>query len=295
MLIQGFAGINNKKPPTRLKMPDRTDPSCEMVSCTDYDIEDSLSLRVRQGFARVVALSGSHSGYGALGLFIYVRGGVLYSFNPNTLASTVLLNLGSDARVRYFTGAGRIFITNGSVIGKIRNGAASLFSYTPAPFKGALPAGQALCHYKARLWVAQGSTVWISDVKPYSRVDLRYGFKQFPERVVTLAPTTDGIYVGTERSIYFLGGANPLKMTLTKVTNYGAIDAPVWFKDGVEGINAEGVLPVFLTTDGVCAGAPGGALVNLTETKYRPAAGAEGATLLRDNAYDQTHFIGVMR
>lgn len=295
--IQGFSGINNKLPAHRIRFATPDVPTVELTVCRNIDLDNSERAVMRQGYTRIVTVSGCHSGYGALGTFLYVLNSILYQFSPATLASLPLLNVQSNQPMKYCIGGGKVFFTNGAVIGEYHNGQASLFPTTDKPFKTILPAGNAIAYFKGRLYVFRGNTLWISDVKPYNRTDLRYGFKQFPAKGVTIAPTIDGIYAATEKAVYWLGGTNPLKMTLRQVSDRPGIDAPVQFveADRFKGIDFDGIVPVITTIDGISAGLPGGTLLNLTNDRYIMPTGTQGAAMIRIDDYGQFHYVTAYR
>jgi len=297
VIYQGFYGINNRLPAERIKsIPTDNDPLTELTAAVNVDLDDSGKPSRRDGYALHQSIPGAHDGFAAYGVCIYVMGGVLYRFFPATKVSTPLVNVGNDSKMRYFPAIGRIFFTNDVVVGEVRDGVAALFGTTSVPFKAPLPAGQAIAHQKARLYVAKDKVLWISDVKPLSRVDLRHGFKQFPDPITLIAPSVDGVYVGTDKAIYFGQGGNPLKMPFLKVSDCAALDIPVQYEDAtaVKGLQIEGVFPFFTTEDGVCVGLPQGQLLNLTEERYVMPAGTTGASMMRE-INGQVHYITAYR
>jgi len=290
--LTGYHGINNKLGRDRIKgLPTRDDPLVDLSAARNVDLDDSGKPSLRPGYTLFQTLSGAHSGFAYGGVCLYVRNSILYRFHPADKTSFALLPVGSDQPMRYFAAAGRIFFTNSVVIGEVVNGVAAIYSLTSVPFKGQLPAGQTIAHHKARVYVGSDMVLWISDVKPLSRVDLRYGFKQFPDRITLIAPGPEGIYVGTEKALYYAPGGNPLKMPFTKVSDFGVFNIPPAYLDAslVSGVNSEGVYPIFATEDGICYGLPGQPL-NLTSERFVLPQGSFGASFVRDVA-GQIHLI----
>jgi hypothetical protein len=296
IIIEGFTGINTRLPADRIRTLPGDDGRVDLSAAVNVVLDDSGKISRRVGFALSAAFAGAHSGFSDSGTCLCVKGGILYSFVPGVWTFTPLVGVGNDSTMRYCTGAGRIFFSNGVVIGEVKDGAASLFGTTTVAFKTTLPAGQAIAHHKARLYVGVDNMLWVSDVKPLSRADLRFGFKQFPHPIRMIASGPEGIYVGTEKAIFYGPGGNPLKMPFGKVSSCGAKDIPVQYRDASEisGLQIEGVFPVFTTDDGVCMGLPQGQILNLTEDKYAMPSGTTGASMARE-IDGQTHFITAYR
>lgn len=295
--ILGFTGINNRLPADRIKSTPTDDlPFVDLSAAVNVDLDDSGKPSRRDGYALHQAIAGAHDGFSAYGICVYVKGGILYRFVPVTKVSTPLASVGNDSKMRYFPAIGRIFFSNDVVVGEVRDGTGALFGTPSVAFKAPLPAGQAIAHHKARLYVAKDKVLWISDVKPLSRVDLRYGFKQFPDPIRFIAPSVDGVYIGTDKAMFFGPGGNPLKMPFVKVSDAGGKDVPVQCLDAsaIKGLQIEGVFPIFTTDDGVCMGLPQGQLLNLTEDKYVMPAGTTGASMMRD-IDGQVHYIAAFR
>lgn len=293
--IYGFTGINNRLPADRIRTLPGEDGRVDLSAAVNVNIEESGKMDRRDGFALSAAFPGAHSGVAHNGRCFCVKGGVMHGFVPGVWTFAPLLNVGNDERMAYTKGAGRLFFTNGAVIGEVVDGTPRLFGSTTVPFKAPLPAGQAIGHHKARLYVAKGDIVWISDAKPLSRIDRRYGAKPFPNKVMMIAPSVDGIYIGTERAVYFGPGGNPLKMPFTKVSDYGALAIPPEYVDasGISGLQVQGVFPVFATTDGVYIGLPQGQAMKLSRD-YVMGSGTTGAATIR-TINGQDKYIAVYR
>jgi hypothetical protein len=297
IMITGFAGINNKSPAHRIQGPTKQNTIVDLVTGENFDLDNSGRAVLRDGYDNIMALTGCHSGYSFGGVFLLVKSGTLCRFYPETLAITPLVNVGNDNKMRYWPAAGRIFFTNGTVIGEVKDGTATLFPETTTAFKAKMKVGQAIAHYRGRLYVAQGKVMWTSDVKPLYRTDLRHGFKQFPDNVRVIAPTTDGLYVGTEKACYFLGGLNPLKMSQVKISDGPVKDLPVVYiaADKIKGLNIEGSFPLIMTDDGLNIGLPQGNLLNLTQERHLPPDGISGTAILKQDTLGQFHYITAYR
>ena len=84
-----------------------------------------------------------------------------------------------------------------------------------------LPGGRIVRYYRGRLYVAYGSTVYVSD--PYCEFyDIYGGWLQFDHEVTLLEPVLSGIYVGTTKEVVFLDGPEPGSFKLAVVAPRGA-------------------------------------------------------------------------
>lgn len=297
--LTGYHGINNKLDRDRIKgLPTRDDPLTELSAAVNVDLDDSGKPSVRDGFALHQAITGAHDGFSANGVCVYVRGGTLYRFVPATKVSTPLVDVGSDNKMRYWAHSDRIWFTNGVVIGEVKDGEASLFDLptNATEFKEMLPPGQAIAFFRGRLYTAVDEFLNMSDDVRLGRMDTEMGFKQFTGYIRLIAPTLDGLYVGTDKAVYFGQGATLHKMPFVKVSDCAALDVPVQYEEAsaVKGLQIEGLFPFFTTEDGVCVGLPQGQLLNLTEDRYVMPFGTTGASMMRE-INGQVHYITAYR
>jgi hypothetical protein len=192
--------------------------------------------------------------------------------------------------------AQRLYVTsiNGEVpylVGEVNNGVTTLtLSDLPnlgtavrTQFMGPAPSGQVVGYFAGRAYVAQGPYLWYSAPFEYELFDLRSGYIGFDANVTTFAPVSDGIYVGSEKSVFWLQGTDPTAFERLQVANYGAVRGterdipPHYFGEGAE----TGVIQTFMTTSGMCVGLEHGVFKNLTGDRYIPIAASAGASLLK--------------
>lgn len=144
---------------------------------------------------------------------------------------------------------------------------------------GPAPAGTEIAIYRGIAYVAVGSVVWHS--APFG-LELFRGDAAFPmpDAVTLVAATEDGIYVGTERETCWFGGDTPETMTVVRRHGAGAVRGTCTKVPAshIKGMTGEASVPVWLSTDGIVAGLPGGTLVNLSE-QWRFEAPAAGASV----------------
>jgi hypothetical protein len=151
------------------------------------------------------------------------------------------------------------------------------------------PAGTVLEVHAGCLLVASGSTVWISDQYAFERFRQRHRFFAFPGEVTMMASVTDGLYVGTDKATYYLGGNDPAGMKSARVADHGATPGTAARMDvSLEATEEEQasstvVAALWMSPEGVILGMPGGAIRNLTSGDFNVPAGVRGAALLRSS------------
>lgn len=85
----------------------------------------------------------------------------------------------------------------------------------------AMPVGTITAFWRGRLLVAKGSMLWASRPSAMHICDWA-DFKQLPAAITCIVPVDDGIYVGTEQDLAFLGGTSWGSLTYT-ATMYGPV------------------------------------------------------------------------
>lgn len=290
----GWTGTNNKNELWELKLPTKDDPRSDLSATQNIDLDDRGLPSTRDGYALFGPMVGAHSGYSSSGVFVYVRKGVMYRFYPASKTSVPLVGVGNDNKMRYCDGAGRIFFTNGVVIGEISDGSARLFAAPDNDLKEMTPPGQAIAFFRGRLWTFFEELLCMSDDTHLARTDSEAGFQPFTEPGRVIAPMSSeqscGIYVGTEKALYYGEGAVITKMAFIKVLDAPVKDVPIQYVDAfrVYGLKTEGRFPLIHTDAGVCLGLPLGQTINLTEEKFEMPSGTTGASMIRKKG--QQHF-----
>lgn len=153
------------------------------------------------------------------------------------------------------------------------------------------PAGQVLAAYKGRIYIAAGNVLYATVALSYEHCDLR-DYRAFDDsRITIVAPVEGGLFVGTERAVYFLSGASFADNSLNRKLAVGALAGSVIKADGEavtgkkELANTEVVL--FCTLDGVVMGLPDGSLSNMTRERYQLPAGESAAAVFSAGTMSQ--------
>lgn len=160
-------------------------------------------------------------------------------------------------------------------------------------FMQGAPAGQIIGYYKGRLYVVDGNIVYPSQAYSPELFDLR-DFIPYGDRITLFAPVENGIWLGTEKEVGWIGGNGPEDFTYDKKADYGAIFGTLAYHFQ-QTKNGDIKFALFVTDLGICAGYPGGTFVNLTEQDYRYIQPNEGCALLRSPTTGLTQYLTVLR
>jgi hypothetical protein len=118
--FKAFAGINNRLPPERIhSLPTQTDPTCELVTATNIDIDDSGRAARRAGQTLKVA-GASHSLW-CDAICLCVQAGALKQINTDYSTTTLATGLTADY-VSYQRVNDRVYWSNGTQNGVIVDG-----------------------------------------------------------------------------------------------------------------------------------------------------------------------------
>jgi len=208
---------------------------------------------------------------------LFVQGANLKRLNPDFTATTILPGAG-PGRMVYVEVAGTVFLTNGTIIGYLRDYTFQFFPEPKQPYKTPMVRGHMMEYFNGRLYVARDNEIWFSDPMALMRTDMRRNFKQLPSRITLMSAVDDGIYVsGLERN--FMGGGDSGEAVLIDKADYPAIpytaqkiDAP---RIGGHGLFGSAVL--WASGMGICLGGGRGAIQEFN----RRALSDPGAALFR--------------
>ncbi len=152
------------------------------------------------------------------------------------------------------------------------------------------PHATCITYYNGRLYLAQGRTLWATELYLYNFVDATAGYKPFEADITMIGTVTDGIYVGTKEGLWFLSGPTFAEMKRTRAMDSGVIpgsmvDFPGELANPPQ-VPLTSTTPVvssilFMTTKGVCIGLDAGQTINLTESKYVFPDSVSAAALYR--------------
>jgi hypothetical protein len=308
VLLQQFAGLKNTVSPERLAQDD-------LEVAINIDIDDIKQPRRRRGYRKVIE-GVWHSVYTtANGRTYGVKNQMLVRVNPDY--STVSLGMFCGDEALTWTEAGNsVYFCSMFISGRIASddsianwGAITSEGLwlspiinptaTLNPVRGRLlgkpPMATAITTSQGRIYLAQGKTLWATELYMYDFVDKTRNFIQFEDEITCLGSVLDGFYVGTKSAIYYLDGPFS-QMTRKQVAAYGAfagsmIQTP---PDGLPNpykTSSHGAILV-MTERGLCVGYDNGIFSQMTDDRvWFPPAEKVAAMVRRQDGF--TSYVGV--
>jgi hypothetical protein len=300
-----FTGLKNTVSRERLGLSD-------LETAVNVDIDDASQLRRRRGYALKIA-GAFHSVYRAKGFTVGVKDRYLSIINPNYTVRT-LAEVG-DAPLAYTEVANTLYFSSSITSGKVlpdlsvmgwgqRTSEGTWLSPVINPtatlgevrgkLLGRPPLATALTASNGRIYLANGPTLWATELYLYDYVDKTRNFIQFEAEITALGAVGGGLYVGTETACYFMAGEFG-RMRMTQVQGSGVLPGSML------SVAAELVRPqqsmskeavMFMTQSGICVGLDDGTSYNMTEKEViLPSATAAAALFRRQDGINQ--YIGV--
>ncbi len=228
-------------------------------------------------FATAGVIAGSDSGYG-------LNFALPVSTDPGVALKNLYLST-PNGEVMYLA----MSMPNSQLTALYNGNALELNLPLVTQFLSPAPMGQLVGYYSGHLFVASGDMLYPSEPLAYELFDLRKGIAM-DGRITMFAVMEDkerqgiqqgmdsGLFVGTDRSCGVLIGKDDFQY-VPKV-DYGAVEGAVAYVDGsLYGDNSAGarLLPMWLTTQGICVGLPQMGIHNLTRTKFGYTIAGKGA------------------
>lgn len=304
VVLQQFNGLRNTIAAERLS------PS-ELERARNVDLDDAGQIHRRRGFTLKDGAS-YHSLFNAGTITYVAKDGTLGILNPDYTFTSLQHDV-SDAPVAYVQVGEKVYFSSVVTSGVIVSGGVVPWGSSPGegtwlspvvnpttylnPVRGKLlgrpPLASVLAHFNGRIYLADGPTIWATELYLYDYVDKTKNYIMFEASVTMMAPVADGIYVGTEAGVWFLSGAFSA-MGRVPVLGVGAL------RGSAVNITSDLVHPnlpskpaiLFLTNSGVIAGLENGAIVNVTGDKVLFPAATNVASMFR-NQDGTSHYVAV--
>lgn len=144
----------------------------------------------------------------------------------------------------------------------------------------AAPTGTAIEHYRGHMYVASGSTLWYSEPLSYELFDLSHNWIGFASPITMLGAVHDGMFVGTQKEVFFLKGTNTRDFERILVYSEGGVVPGSLVRGKGTGITDNtslegdsyggdrGDVLFWMTNRGIYAGSSGGKVEGLTSGQY---------------------------
>jgi hypothetical protein len=305
VVLSKFAGLRNTVGEERLT-PE------ELEAALNVDIDDSGALRRRRGTTKV-AEGDYHSLYRAARMTLVVKNGDLVQIYPNYTTRTLKAGVGAD-HLAYCEVSDTVYYSSRTQSGVIGPDGAVAPWGTVGPagrwlspvlqptdslpaVRGKLlgdpPKATALAWYNGRIYLAAERTLWATELYLYDFIDKTRNYFYFEAPITALGAVTDGIFVGTDKGTYFMGGVLN-QMTRVLLMPYGVMPGSMVTvpADLIKKESASKNAVLFLTEAGLCAGFDGGECYNLTQTRVIfPESERVAALFRRQDGMNQ--YVGV--
>ena len=239
----------------------------------------------------------AHSVYHVGGLFFVVIDGFL-KVGPKSSELTTIMPVNRYLRMSYTEHAGAIYFMNTQESGRYIIGAG--VEVWPGPqmehevhddeglelsdnLYETMPIGQLVTSYNGRIWVAKQNTLWFSEGMSTHISRLATNYFMLSSFIHMIQPSGDGIYVGTDKGITYLDGADPFTASMGSGYPHGVVPHAYTRVAGEKFEAQEDSVPVWWTTDGVLSvGLPGGEVRQLTRDRLAVPEYGFGAVSIRE-------------
>ncbi len=301
IIVGQFAGIKNTVSRERLQMG-------ELEAAVNVDIDNSGQVRRRRGYDRKDA-SSWHSAQTIAGRAFAVKDGQLGELRAD-YSHSALASVGSDP-LSYTAVGDTVYFSSRSASGKIVDGAVQPWGQTggegewlspvirPTETLGAIagkiiaapPLATEIEYYKGRIYLANERWLWATELYLYDLVDRNRNYLQFEHDITMVRAVEAGLFVGTEKQLFFLEGTMADGLRRARTVDSGvirgssvmvptaAVDPQARQSDSVP----EGNSPVFLTEAGICVGLEDGRVINLTRNRVVFPSAVRAAALYRED------------
>lgn len=235
-----------------------------------------------------VAPDGQESGAGPAGSIEVTDGGIDFVFAP--LPGNV------SARVLYVSTANGETLFEAQVLTGDSTTLTGFDDVVPLETMNLCPPPAGVSHvveYFGHVLVASGSVLYHSQTYGSELFDLR-DYLVMGEEITMLAPTDEGMFIGTESRTVFLSGRSPEEFSLTYPASYGVARGSLAYVQarllGFDGVG-ESLAAMWLSHQGVCVGLPGGGFYNLTNPKYQRVAASREAAAVIQKINGSTYYV----
>ena len=283
-------GLNNVAAPIRL--PFNADTGIvDLTEAYNVDIDRSGRLSRVKGITATGRTEDSNSIFCEGGECLYISGTALYRLNADYSRTGIRSSLTANKKMYYAQVGNRIYYSNGAERGYVVDGvsytwAASTY-YGPATFKifSDPPYGTILCLHGSRIYMVVDDVLWYSEPFAYGWFDMARNFIPFSSKIRMVRSVKDGMYVGDDTGVTYLGGMSPKEFTFSRVSDSVPIEGTDVSISGLE-IRDDAVyakVVIWTAQDGICLGLPGGEVKNLTKNKVTyPSSQLGSAAVLTD-------------
>jgi len=290
--LRSCSGQNTAVPPSRCAYNADTG-AWESPLLLNVDIDDTGRLTRRRGFDEVEA-GAWHSLWGNGDLGYVVNGSTLYEINEAGVKLALKTDMLPGFPVSYAAVDDAVYWCNGGQNGKIVEHQAVSWSGVSYPYTDAVreisdvPVGHLVAYHAGRLFVAVDNVVYFTEGAGfYDYCDLEANHLPFYDsKVLLLLAVDDGLYVGTDAGVEFVGGMDPAQFQYRRVTSRRPVPGVGVVAQG-EHIDSDipGNVALWADSLGVTLGMNGGVVRSITKDKLIMPAASSGCGILYDKRF----------
>ncbi len=289
-------GMRNDVDPARLKY-DQDTGAIELAEAVNIDIDDTGRGSRRKGQALIS--SGEF-------LTAFCDGGDCFTVQDRT-SDSAIMRLSSDMTTLSGVRSG---LTKGAMMSFCQVGAKTYYAngYQNGFIDGGVsypwpdesshvgaetvrsfvkpPVGNHIAWHMARMWIAAGNIIWITEPYTTGKVDSVRGFIQLHSDVIMLRPVRNGAWVSVAgKGVGFIStaeGATISEMRWISKTPYSAhewSDCTTLVDLSQTALQVPGMSAVWSSNAGLCVGTENGDFISVTEKKLIYPKGSSGASV----------------
>jgi hypothetical protein len=269
----------------------------EAAELVNVVVDDTGGILRRDGYS--LALGGSwHSLWADGDDVLAVAGADLVRVRTDNSTETLVTGLTAGARVSFTRVGGWVFWANGFEHGVLENGAPGAWGGRTWPYADDVremispPVGHLVEYFSGRVFIAVDD--FVCGTEPggfYHFVDNVSGWLiPFGGRVGMLRAVEGGLYVGTDRGIWFLKALDAGNFSYQEVSGSPVCpgtDVPVdpTLTPRVGGMSVSGRGVLWTGRDGIFFGGAGGQIANVTNGRVTFPAGGRGTACIYNGRY----------
>lgn len=276
----GFGGINNVIDPSNLDIE-----KGELVDAVNVDLDNTNSASRRAGYVRRLA-GNYHSGWSndSNTLSYFVSDSIVYEWDGVNVPIPIEF-LSSNNRCEFCQVNNVVAFSNGIDFGVIGEERTQTRTYSEEYKRNTL-GGRNLEFYNGRLYFSRSNTLYYTDNFDVEHMDARFNkVATLPHTITMCKRVEDGLWVGTEKFVYFFSGDDPREGGFRQhiVAKSGVVYGTACKTNATylpEAQTTNNVV-VFLTSQGICSGGNGGKFTNHSFNTVSIDAGLTGSATIR--------------
>ncbi len=279
-----FGGINNIIDPSNIDIDQG-----KVVDAINIDFDNTNSASRRYGYSRFYApLTGYfHSGWSndAKTVAYMVKDEWIYELDIDDTLPLAIIEVTPNLRMEFVQVNDVIAYSNGVDFGIIGGSSSQTRTYSPE-FKAATKGGRCLEFYNGRLYFARGNSLYCTSTFDIEHVDVRFTRVATFQNTITMCKRVeDGLWLGTERYVYFLrgddlqeGGFEQIIVAKAGVVYGTACKTNAEYIPEAQATNN---VVIFLSSAGICSGSNSGKYINHSFNEVTFDTGVSGTATIR--------------